>query len=35
MTHKAKVSVCYEIRKKPSTQSEHLVEFLIGKPDGT
>jgi len=28
MICKAKVAVCYEIRTKPSTQSEHNVEYL-------
>jgi hypothetical protein len=32
--YKAKVAVCSEIRKKHSTQSEH-VEFFIVKPGGT
>jgi hypothetical protein len=35
MMYKAKVAVCYEIRKKRSTQSEHHVEILIVKPGGT
>jgi hypothetical protein len=30
-----KVAVCSEIRTKNSTQSEHRVEFLNVKPDGT
>ena len=34
MIYKAKV-VCSEIRTKPSTQSEHHVEFLNVKPCGT
>ena len=33
--HKAKVAVCSDIRKKHSTQSEHHVEFLNFKSDGT
>jgi len=28
MMYKAKLAVCYEIRTKHSTQSEHHVEFL-------
>ena len=28
MMYKAKVAVCYDIRTKHSTQSEHHVEFL-------
>jgi hypothetical protein len=35
MTYTAKVAVCFEIRKKQSTQSEDHVEFLIVKPGGT
>jgi hypothetical protein len=35
MMYKAKVAVCFEIRKKHSTQSEHHVEIFIVKPDGT
>ena len=37
MLYKAKVAVCSEIltKKKNSTQSEHHVEFLNIKPDGT
>ena len=35
MLHKAKVAVCSDIRKKPSTQSDHHVEFLNVKPCGT
>jgi len=35
MTYKAKVPVWSEIRTKHSTQSEHHVEFLNGKPGGT
>jgi len=35
MTHEAKVPVSSEIRTKHSTQSEHHVEFLNVKPDGT
>jgi hypothetical protein len=33
--YKAKVAVCYEIRKKHLTQSEHHVEILNVKPCGT
>jgi len=33
--HKAKVAVSAEIGIKHSTQSEHHVEFLNVKPDGT
>jgi len=33
MTYTAKVAVYSEIRTKPSTQSEHYVEFLSIKPD--
>jgi hypothetical protein len=29
MTYKAKVAVCSEIRIKPSTQSEHHVDFFL------
>jgi hypothetical protein len=29
MLYKAKVVVCYEIRKKHSTQREHHVEFCM------
>jgi len=35
MTYKANVAVCFEIRKKHSTQSEHHVEFFNVKPGGT
>ena len=35
MLYKAKVAVCSDIRTKPSTQSEHNVEFLNVKPGGT
>jgi len=35
MLYKAKVAVCYEIRTKHSTQSEHHVEFLDVKLAGT
>jgi hypothetical protein len=35
MMYKAKVAVCSEIRTKHPTQSEHRVEFLDFKPDGT
>ena len=35
MMYKAKVTVFSEIRTKPSTQSEHHVEFLNVKPGGT
>jgi len=35
MTYKAKVAVCSEIRTKPSTQSEHHVEFINVKSGGT
>jgi hypothetical protein len=34
MAYKAKASVCFEIRTKHSTQSEHHVEFLYVKPGG-
>jgi len=34
MTYEAKVAVCFEIRAKLSTQSEHHVEFLNVKPGG-
>ena len=33
--YKAKVAVCSDIRTKPSTQSEHHVEFFNVTPDGT
>ena len=35
MTYKAKAAVCSEIRTKHSGQSEHRVEFLNVKSDGT
>jgi hypothetical protein len=35
MMYKAKVAVCYEIRTKHTTQSEHRLEFLNVKPGGT
>jgi hypothetical protein len=35
MMYKAKVAVCFETRKKHSTQSEHHVEILNVKPGGT
>jgi hypothetical protein len=35
MMYKAKVAVCSEIRKIKITQSQHHVEFLNVKPDGT
>jgi hypothetical protein len=35
MTYTAKAAVCSQIRTKHSTQSEHHVEFLNGKPGGT
>jgi hypothetical protein len=35
MTYKTKVAVSSEIRTKHSTHSEHHVEFLNVKPDGT
>ena len=35
MMYKAWVAVCSEIRTKPSTQSEHHVEFLNVKSGGT
>jgi len=35
MTSKANVVVCVEIRTKHSMQSEHRVEFLKVKTDGT
>jgi hypothetical protein len=34
MVYKAKVAVCFEIRTKHSTQSEHSVEFLNVKLGG-
>jgi len=34
MMHKVKAAVCSQIRTKPSTQSEHHVEFLRDKPGG-
>jgi len=33
--YKAEVAVCSDIRTKHSTQSEHHVEFLNVKTDGT
>jgi len=35
MPYKARVAVCSEIRTKHSTQSEHHVQFLSVKRDGT
>jgi len=35
MTYKAKVAVCFQIRTKHSTQSEHHVESLNVQPGGT
>jgi hypothetical protein len=35
MMYKAEAAVCSEIRTKHSKQSEHRVEFLNVKPDGT
>jgi len=35
MLYTAKVAACSKIRTKHSTQSEHHVEFLNIKPDGT
>jgi len=35
MIYKAKVAVCFEIRTKHSTQSEHHVEFFNVKQGGT
>ena len=35
MMYKAKVTVCSDIRTKPSKQSERHVEFLNVKPGGT
>jgi hypothetical protein len=35
MTYKAKAAICFEIRTKHSTQSEHHVEFFNIKPGGT
>jgi hypothetical protein len=35
MMYKAKVTVCSEIRKKNTTQSEHHVEILNVKSGGT
>jgi len=35
MTYTARVAVCSEIRTKLSPQSEHHVEFLNVKPEGT
>ena len=35
MLYKAKVALCSDIRTKPSTQSEHHVEFLNIEPGGT
>jgi hypothetical protein len=34
MMYKTNVAVCFEIRTKHSTQSEHHVEFLNAKPAG-
>ena len=35
MTYKANFAVCFEIRTKHSTQSQHHVEFLNVKSGGT
>ena len=35
MLYKEKVAVCSDILTKHSKQSEHHVEFLNVKPDGT
>jgi len=35
MMYTANVAVCFEIRKKHSSQSEHHVEFVDVKPGGT
>jgi len=35
MTYTGKAAVCSGIRTKHSTQSEHQVELLNAKPDGT
>jgi hypothetical protein len=35
MMYTAKVAVYSDTRTKPSTQSEHRVEFLNVKPGGT
>jgi len=35
MTYKAKATVCSEIRKKHSTQSEYDLEICNVKSDGT
>ena len=35
MVYTAEVAACSEIRTKHSAQSEHHVEFLNVKPDGT
>ena len=35
MMYKTKVSLCYDIRTKHSTQSERHGEFLNVKPGGT
>jgi len=35
MMYTAKVAVCFEIRTKQPTQSEHHVEFLNFKPGST
>jgi hypothetical protein len=35
MVYKTEVAVCSEIRTKHSKQSEHHVEFLNVKTDGT
>jgi hypothetical protein len=35
MMYKAKVTICYEIRTKHSTEREHCIEFMNVKPGGT
>jgi len=35
MLYKTKIAVCFELRTKQSTQSEHHIEFLNVKPGGT
>ena len=35
MTYKARVTLCSDIRKKHTMQSEHRVEFLNVEPGGT
>jgi len=35
MTYKAKFAVCFEIRTKHSTQTDHYIDLSTVKPRGT